>query len=177
MRHFSIHGPFSIKKARNGLIDSDSDTLNEFWDKVETAEEGLSSACGCYLFAVKAAHGIKPWYVGMTSKRSFSAECLGNHQRNIYNDVIAGRKGTPLLFFIAKRTKGGKFRKPSRNTLKDISYLETLLIGAGIEKNSKMQNVQKTKFLRETIVPGFLNTPQRRPSEEEQRFTQALFKD
>lgn len=174
---YSIHGSYKIKKSSNGLIEPGKDVLKEFWENIDQKEPGLSSACGCYLFAVKAGLGIRPWYIGMTTKRSFAEECLGSHQCNIYNNVIAKKKGTALLFLIAKRTNKDKFVKPSIKVQKDISYLETILIGAGIEKNKEIQNIRKTKLLRTMIVPGLINTPPGPPSLAEREFVKALIKD
>ncbi len=174
---FTIHGPFEIEKSKNGLINSASDAKRRFWANVENEIHGLSEACGCYLFAVKAAHGIKPWYIGLTSKRSFAKECVGAHQLKIYDNVVAGKKGTPLLYLLAKRTKSGKFRKPSKNFQTSVGFLETLLIGAGIEKNRHLQNVSKTRYLREMIVPGLLNSPPGPRTTPEKSFALALLKD
>jgi hypothetical protein len=174
---FTIHGPYRIKKSSNGLIKSDASTLGKFWQSIQAQEDGLPDACGCYLFAVKATHGIRPWYIGLTSKRSFEVECLRNHQLKIYDNVVASKRRTPLLYFIAKRTKGGKFGKPSKNSQKDIGYLETLPIGTGLEKNRHLQNTRKTKYSKGMIVPGFLNSPRRRPFKAEQSFALALLRD
>lgn len=171
---FTIHGPFEIRKAKNGLISSTTNDRKSFWDIVEKNELGLSHACGCYLFGVRAGLGGKPWYIGLTSRRSFLNECLGSHQRNIYNEVIAAQKGTPILFLIARRTKGGRFKRPSSRDQKSIIYLETLLIGAGLDRNKELRNIRKTKLLKTMIVPGFLNTPQQRPSKAQQEFESIL---
>jgi hypothetical protein len=37
------------------------------------------------------------------------------HKITIYNEALASKKGTPLLFLVAKRTKQDKFVKPSKN--------------------------------------------------------------
>lgn len=174
---FSIHGPYRIRRGRNGLIDSSAGAIQEFWERVERRHPGLAGACGCYLFAVRAGRGIKPWYVGQTSKMSFARECLGNHQLNLYNNVIARKKGTAVIYLIAKLTRSGKFRRPSRNRVGSIYVLETLLIGAGLEKNPKLQNVHKTKYLRGLVVPGFLNSPRRHPTKAESSFALALLRD
>jgi hypothetical protein len=161
---YTIHGPFQIKmNKRTGLVDRGKIAKDSFWDMIEITEEFLPSSCGCYLFAIRAAKGIKPWYVGLAAKQSFKKECFTPQKINIYNDALANRKGTPLIFLISKRTKSGRLSKPSRNGHRDIMYLETLLIGTAIEKNSELMNIKKTKNLKEMCVPCLINTPNRKP--------------
>lgn len=172
---FTIHGPFDmIRNKTTSLIDRDNHAVKSFWEIVDKEVNGLSLGCGCYVFATRAGKGTTPWYVGMSSRQSFAKECFASHKINIYNDVIAGQKGTPILFLIAKRTDGDKFVKPSTNRQEDIYYLETLLIGATIEKNSDLMNIKKTKLLKELIVPGLINTPKRKPYKSEREFNELL---
>jgi len=172
---YTIHGPFDIPiNKKNGLVDRHNKTLKEFWVCVDRNEESISSSCGCYLFAIRAAKGFKPWYVGRTGKQSFQRECFAAQKINIYNDVLANRKGTPVLFLLSKRTIKGKFVKPSRKQPHDISYLETLMIGSAIEKNPELMNIKKTKYLRSISVPGLINTPKRKPTISEQQFKKAI---
>lgn len=175
--NYSTHGPFKLKKGKNGLIDGhDKIRISAFWDNVRKDDPGLSFACGCYLFAINAAKGVKPWYVGCTGGQNFEHECFTSHKLNIYNQAIANRKCTPVLFFIAERTKNGKFVKPRKGKQKHSAnnYLESLLIGASIDKNPQLKNIQKTKYLKNMCVPGFLNSPQRRPMKSESELKKAL---
>jgi len=172
---FSIHGPFDmIRNRKTYLIDRENSVLKTFWETVDSEVDGLSLGCGCYVFATRAGKGTTPWYVGQACKQPFAKECFASHKINIYNDVVAGIKGTPILFLIAKRTDGGKFVKPSTNRQKDIELLETLLIGATIEKNGALMNVQKTKLLKELSVPGLINSPKRKPNRAEHEFNELL---
>ena len=111
---YTIHGPFEIKKSKNGLVDKSSSAKKTFWTNIEITDPSLSSSSGCYLYAIRAAKGIKPWYVGLADKQPFQTECFAAHKINIYNEALAGKKGTPLLFFVAKRTKKGKFVKAKK---------------------------------------------------------------
>jgi hypothetical protein len=172
---FTIHGPFEmIRNKTTTLIDRDRQAMKSFWEGVDKEVGGLSFGCGCYVFATRAGRGTTPWYVGMASRQPFENECFSSHKINIYNEVIASQKGTPILFLIVKRTNGGKFVKPSPNRQNDINYLETLLIGATIEKNTDLMNVQKTRFLKELIVPGLINTPRRKPFKSEHELNELL---
>ena len=171
---YRIYGPFEMKKKGNGLVDSSSAAEDAFWEEVEVEEESLPEACGCYLFAVRAAKGITPWYVGLAEKQAFENECFAMHKVNIYNNALAKKKGTPILFLIAKRTGTGRFARPGKNGHRDIDYLETILIGAAIDKNPDLSNRRKTKYLREMCVPGFINSPQRRPTRSESEFMRTI---
>jgi hypothetical protein len=142
--------------------------------RVDDDESSLSFACGCYLFAIRASKGFKPWYVGLAGKQSFQHECFAAQKINIYNDVLSNRRGTPVLFLLSKRTKGGKFVRPSSKQPRDIAYLETLMIGAALEKNSALMNIKNTKYLRLISVPGLINTPKRKPTGSEQQFKKAI---
>lgn len=171
---YTIHGPFEIRKQTNGLVDLSASSKKDFWATVHEEEAFLPSACGCYLFAVRAAKGIKPWYVGLAAKQSFESECFASHKINIYNEALASKKGTPLLFLIAKRTKKDKFVKPGKNGHSDSACLETIVIGAALEKNPALMNIRNTKFLREMCVPCVINTPQRASTSSERQFKKAI---
>lgn len=178
---YSIHGPFEIKRVKNKknkktIVDHSKEAKKIFWDIVsEKDDSDLPSSCGCYLFAIKASKGIKPWYVGLAAKQSFEKECFTHQKINIYNDVLMKcGNGTPILFLIRKLTKKGKFVKSSKNGHKDIVFLETMLIGTAIEKNPHLMNIQKTKYLKELCVPGLINTPKKKPSHPEHEFKKAI---
>jgi hypothetical protein len=178
---YSIHGPFEVirKKTPKGkvLLDTAPKAKNKFWDDVETEVPDLPNACGCYLFAIKTK-GFKPWYVGLAEKQKFKKECFGYHKINIYKDVLDNcGKGTPYLFFIAKRTKKkDDFAKPSKRKKgrPDIQYLETLLIGTAIVKNPGLKNKMKTKYLINMSVPGLINTPHGKQSGQASKFKMAI---
>lgn len=163
---YSIHGPFTIKRHKGHknkkIVERTEEAKKKFWAIVEKRVPDLPSACGCYLFAIKTAKAIKPWYVGLAEKRGFQKECLSVHKISIYNEVLNEYgTGKPILFFIAKRTKErGAFAKPSKKGRKDIQSLETMLITTARENNHKLKNKMKTKYLRNMRVPGLINTPQ-----------------
>jgi hypothetical protein len=179
---YSIHGPFVIeriknKKKKKTIVDDSNEAKKRFWGGIsKNNDTGLRSACGCYLFAVKAGKGFKPWYVGLT-KHSFE-ECFYPHKIGIYNKALVkcGR-GTPVLFLISRLTKEtGNFVKASKNGHRDINFLENMLIAAAIAKNPDLMNIQNTKYLKKMCVPGLINTPKRKPFHSEQCFKKAIKK-
>lgn len=71
-------------------------------------------------------------------------------------------------------TIGGKYAKPSKNNLKRISAIESLLIGACLDKNPKLMNIHQTSTLRNTIIPGFLNSPKGHPGKSAKELNIAI---
>jgi hypothetical protein len=171
---FKIVGPFKLQKGQNGLPKFDLISIRAFWNSVSKRDPNLANACGCYIYANKAGLGSKPWYVGKAVSQSLCHEVFAPHKRSIYQSASANKKGTPQLFFIALQTRSGRYARPNKNFNTQISFLETLLIGASIDKNSKLLNIQKTKFLKEMVVPGFFNSPKRRKSNNEKNFASMI---
>ncbi len=173
---YSIHGPFEIKrregfKGKKAGVKEDKEVKKSFWEMVEKRKSGLTTACGCYLFAIRVGKGFTPCYVGLAEK-GFQKECFAVHKIKIYNEVLSDYgTGTPHLFLIAKLTKkNNKFVKPSKNGRKDIKFLENMLIGTAIVKNPDLKNKMKTKYLREMRVPGLIHTPKKRLTNDEKQF-------
>jgi hypothetical protein len=77
-----------------------------------------------------------------------------------YNNVVAARKGTPLLTFVPKYTPAEKLISPNGGEHRDIQFLEKLLIANCLARNGDLFNKRDTKLLREMTVHGLLNTPQ-----------------
>ena len=141
--NFKIFGPYEIPRE-NGIICRTSRKV--FWQQVEEREKDtrISSACGCYLFAIKIGNCWTPWYVGRTDKQSFAKECLAHHNCTTYNETITARKGIPQLFLLARMTPRGRFKAPAPGRKsKDISFLETLLIATAINKNPDLKNTKE----------------------------------
>ncbi len=156
---FDIYGPYDIPRNRYGksnLITKDSvATLREVIDN-----DSLVNGCGCYVFAMRAGKGFKPWYVGQASRMKLLDEALNPNNREKYNKISASQKGTPILFLIPKLTTGGKFAKPTRNKngeLKAVNFLEEWLIATALQKNPKLINHQNTHFLKYLHVVGLFN--------------------
>ncbi len=139
---FSVFGPFDLPR-KNGLIDTDAKSKRTFWEDVDKSIDGLSGACGCYIYIVKARRGALPWYVGLTVNRSFKSEAIGLHQTNHYNQAIARKNGVkPQLYFLAKETPTGRFAKPSKKTHHDIEFLETFMFGIALNRNSELRSAK-----------------------------------
>jgi len=122
------------------------DYNKSFWTQVDDAKAGLSRACGCYVFALKNGSSLKPWYVGKAERQAFHEECFSPAKRLIFNDVLLKRNGTPLLFFLPRLTPKRKLCKPTAWKLRDIEFLETMLIGIALEQNASLANIKKTNF-------------------------------
>ena len=174
---FFPFSPLRIKKTKNGLVAADKDSIGDFWDRVATElEHDLADAVGCYIFSIRAGKGVKPWYVGLAARQSFRKECFTAHKLNHYNTAIAGRKGTPMLTLIPKYTRAGRYAKPRQSGHRDIQFLETMLIGTCVRRNSCLLNVRDTKLLREMVVPGLLNNPKGRDYDSVTKFKGLLGK-
>jgi hypothetical protein len=155
MGKFQPFGPFKL--PRHGKI-IDTDRLPEFWADVDRENPGLPRAVGCYVFAIKAAKGAKPWYVGKTEKRNLKGETCAPHKLNVYNKALNSHKrGTPFLYLIAKRTRRGRFAKSRKGGIGEVRALENLLIGTCILRNSKLLNAKQVKHPKGIVVPGYMN--------------------
>jgi len=115
----------------------------------------------------------------LPKNKLFEKECFTASKINIYNEVLADqKKGVPVLFLIAKRTPTGKLAKRTsgKNGHADSAYLEDILIDVALDKNAKLMNVQKTKFLRNMCVPGLINTRRGKLTKSEKEFKRAIEK-
>lgn len=154
---FGVIGP--IKLTRHGnkkLITSDS--LKDLVADLEEREEGLSDACGCYVFAKQTGKGVMPWYVGQACRRPIAAEALNPSNREKYNKVLDA-KGSPVIFLLPMRTPSGKLRKrPQANgRISSLDFLEKWLIASALARNPNLKNSKETAFLRTIHVTGILN--------------------
>src|SRR5580692_11425011 len=96
---FDIAGPFEIsRQGENQLVTKRS--LNDLKAKLEDWDEGLSDACGCYVFAIRAGRGYTPYYVGQATKRAIPKEALNPSNREKYNVVLGYGRGRPVIFVL-----------------------------------------------------------------------------
>ena len=154
MRKFENFGPFKI--PRKGTLVSDD--LKQFWQNIEARHKGLSGAKGCYVFGVEppGTPRFTPWYVGQTNDQDFASECFKDHKIKHYNHALNEyRKGVPYLYLIASTKPKGGFS--TQNIWNTIRKLEEHLISVGLLRNPGLRNTSKTKFYKETEVPGLLN--------------------
>lgn len=149
--HLTVYGPIPIetdarptntkhiKIKRIGKRHADA-----FWSDQGAA--AIAEKQGCYIFALRASRGYKVWYVGKATK-SFRQECFTSHKLGHYNEVLfEGRKGTPVLFFIAGK---GNVRSVSG---KACSEIEKFLIQTACIKNPEIKNKHMTKRPRWTVA-------------------------
>lgn len=161
MRYY-LYGPLELPRGDDNLLNFDGYDRTTMWADLESCTAiGLADACGCYVFAMRAGRGIKPWYVGKSEKQPFKRECLTDDKIRKYNSVLStAKKGTPLLYFYARTTmERHAWSAPSKSQHKDVQFLERMLIGLALKKNKNLINVRDTDHLRNMIVPGLLNTP------------------
>lgn len=172
---FSVHGPYKLP-VLNRLVDNSVKARRAFWESVDEDGEDISSACGCYIFVIRKNVNALPWYVGLTAKRTFAEEAIGLHQVNHYNQSLGATPGrvSPELYLLAKRTPTGRFARPSKNSHRDVEFLETFMFGIALNQNAKLRNAKNTSFLRNVVVPGVINTPQRAPTRQERSLKRAL---
>ena len=165
---FGIEGPFELTRSHRGLIDSSAVGRREYWEWVEEYAPGLSNACGCYIFGIKASRGSLPWYVGKAERQSFRKECLTSHKIVHFNNVIVGRRGRPEIYFLPQLTNTGRYRSPTSTRRQAIRELESLLIGMAINRNPSLSNIAGTKWVQQLAVDGFINSSKKRsgPSKE-----------
>jgi len=150
---FNVYGPVPVPRDGH-RVSRHRDERRAFWAEVESAAQGLSGACGCYILVLRR----RAWYVGLAERQSFKKECFTHHKLLLYNEALDSRRGRPSLLFLAKETPRGRFAKPTRAGHRSVRMLENVLIGLAIRRNRKLLNIRGTKLLREMIVPGVLNT-------------------
>ena len=172
-RRYEVFGPFEIPRTAN-LRRIDENSLRVFWNELEklrAKNKGLASASGCYIFGIRAGKGAKPWYVGQ-AKKTFKQECFTDHKLVRYNRVLTERKGTPILFLLARRTPTGRFA--GKLGSKEADWVEKRLIHHCLDANDGLLNVRDTAFSQEVIIPGLLNSPKARRSTEVQELRSLL---
>lgn len=173
--NFQIFGPFDLPLKSDSWIGDSKENKNNFKELIDAEQMELSEACGCYLFAIRAGKGFKPWYVGLAASQSLFKEIYTNQKIKIYNEVFSKiKKGSPVIFLIAATTNRGKFVKPSVTRKKLFGFVEDLLIGRVIQKNPELMNIKKTKHIKDTIIPQVLNTPIGPPILSDRKFKKAI---
>jgi hypothetical protein len=128
---------------------------------------GLSMKNGCYIFALRAALGYRPWYVGKATK-SMKQECMALASVAHYNAVLAkGHKGTPVMFLVAPPDNKNKVDK---RACEDI---ETFLIQSAYRANPALRNVQKAK-IEEWSIKGLVRSGKGRPTQTQTAFKKMM---
>jgi len=157
MYKFKPYGPFEVPVEEGRIV---KDELKDFWDAVEKSNPGLKGAIGCYIFATRTGKSPRPWYVGKTERASFRKESFQPQKLLLYEEALRKQKrGTPLLYLIARLTTTGKLRASAKGGqgLSSIGRLEVRLIETCLSRNSKLVNNRSTKHFLLTQVPGYMN--------------------
>lgn len=141
---FDVAGPFKLErygKSKKKILTDD--TAYDLKERLEDWKSGLSEACGCYVFAVRASKGLIPYYIGQACKRSLLKEAMNPSNIGKYNKVLSNRDGgTPIIYFLPLVTPAGRFRKrkTTNGGLPALDFLERWLIAAALEKNPHLVN-------------------------------------
>lgn len=152
-----VHGPYVVpfRVSALGAKCVDKSEVKEFWAKTETA--AFRPKHGVYVFALKAAKGFKPVYVGKATK-GFGQEALHVTKLYHYNQALVdGGKGTPVMFFVAA---GEGLNKVPAKTCDEI---ETFLIQLAIRKNPELRNIMKSR-LADWSIKGLVRGGAGKPS-------------
>jgi hypothetical protein len=144
---------------------------------LEEYDEGLSDACGCYVFATRAGRGYTPHYIGQASKRSIADEALNPSNREKYNLVLGLGRGKPMLFILPMLTPQGRYRRRRQvnSKLPEMNFLERWLITTAIQKNADLVNNKETRFLRRIHVTGLLNSKRGESTTPSRLLSKALY--
>ena len=156
-------GPFPIPFYRKKKIKRiNYEHIALFWD--DTGCKEMAGKQGCYIFAIKSGKGFTPWYVGLATK-NFKQECFMPHKTKKYNSLLfEGKKGTPVMFFVARPGKKKKIQAPI------IKEMEKFLILSAVTKNTDILNVQNTKNFPKWGIRGLIRSGKGKISEKNKRF-------
>lgn len=134
-----VVGPIDIpfERAEGSRKRINAEHARTFWE-VEEARP-LARKHGCYVFALRASRGFKPWYVGRSTK-GLAQECFTPHKMGKYNEVLwQGHWGRPVMFFVVP---GGN-KKALPHAM--VGQVEKFLIQLGAAKNPDLMNRHHAK--------------------------------
>lgn len=159
---FDTYGPFEVIK-KDGQIEKGEQS--SFWNAVSAESEywtgeakSLQRAIGCYAFVIYD-RVYRPWYVGKTvADGGFRDEIFEKHKRDIYNEYVSQRRGTPYMFLFPLLTDSGQLSEARIAGAEVIDWLEKTLIGMAFAKNPGLRNVANTKHLRSVSVYGLIGS-------------------
>lgn len=162
-----VYGPFEIPcKIVPAAKHISKEHAADFW--TQTATHGLSAKQGCYVFALRAGKGFTPWYVGQASK-CFAQECFTDHKLNHFNAALfAGKKGTPVMFFVAPI--GTKNKVP----VAELNHMEKELTQDALKKNPELRNVQNTRRLPQWSIKGVVRSNRGAPPNGAKQFAKMM---
>lgn len=152
--------PCYIGKAARTIT---QEQITKFWHSNPDYEHQK----GCYVFAIRAAKGFKPYYIGKATK-NFKQEVFAPHKLQYYQQVLADQlKGTPVLFFVSLPTKKGKVN------VKHIGRLEDFLIEVGVAANPDLMNIKGTKS-EEWGIEGVIRGNKGQPNKSSSDFKKCM---
>ena len=114
---YETYGEFEVPREQlkgKKALNLTKETLNNFWNMVDQKRAGLSGACGCYIFAIKAGKGRTPWYVGQ-SKGPFKDECFAFHKERSTEQLLIVCKALLFLSSWQGSHPKGNYQKLSKS--------------------------------------------------------------
>jgi hypothetical protein len=168
---YEVFGPFpfcTTKGVRH------REALRQFWaDRDEDdSPKGLCDALGVYVWTVKESGSRIPWNVGITSRQGFKGRFP--QKETTFLRFLQDRRNAEIeVYLLARRSKSDKFSKTSQTKLNN--WLEAVLIGAAFSVNPGLRNTAKSKYIRDTVVDGYLNDNEEKRNKSARSFS-ALFK-
>lgn len=156
---YRTFGPIEIPRSGTH-IRSMKDEKRKFFNGLDNLNPGLSAARGVYLIALRNSQGYSPIYVGKTDRQGFSNRVLSDDFITKYRNKIERpqRKGTPVLFLIARMQENGRRFSTATNP-PDIKWLEKRIIELAQSSTAQVLiNQQNTKYWKNLELPGIFNT-------------------
>lgn len=162
---FSVHCfdmDTETQKKGNKIIDK-----NKFNEQVKIKNSDLQKAKGVYVFALKHGQNYTPYYIGQTTKSGLLQESLNPGNLKKYDKCLGECVNMkPVMIYIVYLTPKNAVSKKQHPKAKDLyNWLEAYMIMLGVQKNQKLVNGKKVKYLNSVVVPGLLNSPQGKPSD------------
>ena len=181
-RHvYRIFGPYNVP-VRNKPKVIDPEDVAEMWTTVDGADDafGLKGGCGVYVLAIRHGGSLKPWYIGTASNSTLGEECLTKDIDNI--NRVVGKRGSPVIYFLAQVTATGRRAKASATNSKNIVYVKDTLLRYGVllqgggQKNQEIltEDKQDTQMLRDLEVEGLINRSRGQPRKEVKQLRKLL---
>lgn len=164
MTIFTVHGPYDVP-VHEGKVSRTitEDQAREFWK----LHHDLAMRKGCYVFAIRAGRGIKPYWVGRATK-TFRQEVFAPHKLSKYQKALVDyAKGTPIMFLLTLPNQKGK---PNLTGIKD---LEAFLIQVGVSRNPDLLNTVGTGA-ENWSISGVLRSNAGQPSKAAQTFRKLM---
>jgi hypothetical protein len=164
MAEFNVGGPFDVplgQGTHHKYIDEK--VAKDFWKENEV----IAKLRGCYVLAMRASKGYKPFYVGKATK-NFDQEVFADHKlKKISRQLADTKKGTLVLFLVSLKLTKGAVNKVA------IDQAETYLIQTALAANDGLLNDRKTKE-ESWSINGVFKSRQGKPTKSAQELKRAL---